>query len=147
MNIMSLTDLIKEWNKDAKVDSTEPGNELLKNPNLHAKYAEQLALHSLALKGARQRQNVVYRIRSDYYNGRMSREELEKNGLPPFQFVLKGDVKTYLDADPALQESEKKAFVHEEAITFLTSVIKAINNRSYDLRGYIDWVKYIQGGR
>lgn len=147
MNIMTLNDLMKEWTADAKVDQTEPGNELLKNPNLHAKYAEQLALHSLALKGSRQRYSVVYRLRSDYYNGRMSREDLEKYALPPFQFVLKGDVKTYLDADPALQELEKRAFVHEESITFLTSVIKAINNRSYDLRGYIDWVKYIQGGK
>jgi hypothetical protein len=147
MNIMTLEQLIQDWQTDAKIDQTEPGNELLKNPNLHSKYSEQLARHSLALKGAKQRYSSVYRIRSDYYNGRMSREELEKNGLPPFQFVLKGDVKTYLDADPALHELEKKMFVHEEAITFLTSVIKAINNRSYDLRGYIDWVKYIQGGR
>ena len=144
---MSLMSLLEEWHKDAKIDSTEPGNELLKNPNLHAKYAEQLSRHSLALKGQRQQYAIQKRFKLDYYNGRLTRDQLEKAGLAPFQFVLKQDIGTYIEADEDLQKIEKKISTHEEAITFLTSVIKAINNRSYDLRGYIEWVKYIQGGK
>lgn len=147
MDIMKLEAIIQMWNVDSKVDATEPGNELLKNPNLHAKYAEQMSRHALALKGARQSYTSLRRSRSDYYSGRMSREDLEKNGLQPFQFVLAKDIGLYLDADPALQEIERRIAVHEEAVTYLQSVIKAIGNRSFDLRGYIDWIKYTQGGK
>lgn len=145
MQIMSLEALITNWAADSKVDISDPGKELLRNPNLHSKYAEQLSRHSLALKGQRFTYNALRRSRSDYYSGRMPREDLEKNGLQPFPFVLKGELGAYLDADPALQQIEQKMAIHEEAVTFLGSVLKAINTRSYDLRGFIEWQKFTAG--
>ena len=143
---LKMEELIAEWNKDSKIDQTEPGKELLRNPNLHAKYNEQLSHHSVALKAQRMAYNSARRFRSDYYQGRLSREQLEQHGLQPFSFVLAKDVGLYLDADPALQEIEKRIILHEEAVTFTLNVLKAINNRSFDIRGFIDWVKYTQGG-
>jgi hypothetical protein len=145
MDRMTLEALNNEWQNDSKIDSTEPGKELLRNPNLHSKYAEQLMRHSLALKGQRLAYNALRRLRSDYYNGRMTQADLEKNGLQQFPLVLKSDIGLYLDADPALQALEQKIAIHEEAITLCGSILKTINNRSFDLRGYIDWIKYTQG--
>lgn len=143
---MSLESLIAEWEKDSKVDLTEPGKELVRNPNLHAKYVEQLSRHSLALKAQRQSYATTKRFKTDYFNGRLTQAELAKAGLMPFQFVLKADIGIYMDADPDLQKIDKKIAVHEESVVFLTNVIKAINNRSWELRGYIDYVKFTAGG-
>lgn len=143
---MSLESLMMEWEKDSKIDTTEPGKELLRNPNLHSKYNTQLALHSTSLKAKRMAYNSARRFRSDYYQGRLSKEQLDQHGLQPFSFVLAKDVSLYLDADPTLQEIEKRIILHEEAVSFLLNVLKAINNRSFDIRGYIEWVKYTQGG-
>lgn len=142
---MTLEWLITEWQKDANVDITEPGLELLKNPSLHAKYCEQLSRHSLALKHQRYSYAITKRFKSDYYNGRLTREQLEKAGLNQFQFILKSDISTYMDADADLQKIDKKIALHEEAVSFLSSVIKAINNRSFDLRGFIDYLKFTGG--
>jgi recombination/repair/ssDNA binding protein UvsY len=147
MERMKLETIISEWERDSKVDVTEPGQALLKNPNLHSKYASQLVQHSLALKAQKHAYNVARRLRSDYYNGRLSEAQLKEHGLQPFTLrLLREDITKYLEADPALQALEAKMSIHEEAITLLGSIIKAISNRSFDIRGYIDWLKYTHGG-
>src|SRR5579872_1177498 len=141
--IMQLKDLIESWKIDAKVDSTEPGKELLKIPNLHARYAEQLAYHSLAMKSKRAEYYSLKKVKIDYYNGRMDAAELAKRGWQPFALILKTDLNTYLDADPDLQDHLYRIALHEETIVFLGSVLKELNNRSFEIRGFCEWQKYL----
>jgi len=145
--MMNLEQLIVEWKADAKMDRSEPGKELLRVPNLHAKYLEQFMAHSRALKEARFAYNVIRRLKSDYYSGRFTAEDYIKHGLPPFQFTLRNDLGSYLEADEDLYKATLKIAVHEEPIIFLTSVLKEINNRSFELKTYVEWLKFSEGGR
>jgi hypothetical protein len=145
MNVISIEQLIEEWNKDSVIDETEPGKELLKIPKLHAKYVSQITAHSIALKMKELEYRVLRKRKVEYYSGRMDQKQLQELGLEPFRFVLKQDLSTYMDADPELIALERKQISNREAIAFCQSVAKELSSRTYALRGHIDWEKFIAG--
>ena len=95
----NIEQIIKLWEKDAEIDQTEPGKELLKIPKLHNKYLSILTKHKIASKKAHFDYLRMRKIKIDYYNGRMDQEELDSHGWTPFQFVLKSDINAYLEGD------------------------------------------------
>lgn len=145
--MMDLTTIIKEWKQDALVDVSEPGSELLKVPNLHAKYCEQHALHSRELRLNRNALACIRRDMTAYYQGRSTPAECAKYGLAPFLYVIAPkDLPVYLEADPRVQKVMEEVGKHEDALSFLDKVVKEINNRSFELRGYLDYLKWSSGG-
>ncbi len=142
---MPLEDLVKHWEADAKVNETEPGSELLRIPNLHAKYAHQLVAHNLAIKAKMFSYNTLKKVKWEYYNGKLDQTELEKRGWEPFRFVLKGDLSVYLEADTDLTNIKSKIAIHEEAVNFCGMVMKEISNRTWQLKTFIDYEKFIRG--
>lgn len=145
MNAIPLNQIIEMWDKDSEVDQTEPGKEIIKIPTLHAKYARLLSAHSLASKQCHIEYARMKKIKYEYYNGKLDTDELKKYGWEPFRFLLKSDIGTYLDADQDLVKITAKIALHEEAITFCSSVLKELNARTYQLRAFMDWEKFIQG--
>lgn len=143
--LLKLEELIASWEKDSMIDDTEPAKELLRVPNLHAKYSQQLVMHNLALKAKNANYYRLRKTKTDYYAGRLSREELAKLGWEPFQFVLKNDMLTYMDADEDLLKIKASMAVHEEASKFCEMIVRELNSRTYQLRAYIDWQKFIGG--
>lgn len=146
MNAVPLNEIIEMWEKDSKVDSTEPGKEIIRIPTLHSKYARILSAHSLASKQCHIEHARMKKLKYEYYNGKLDADELKKYGWEPFRFLLKSDINLYLDADQDLVKITAKLALHEEAITFCSSVLKELNARTYQLRAFMDWEKFIQGG-
>ena len=146
MTPMKLEDIISMWEADAKVDATEPGKEIIKIPNLHAKYARQLTTHSTAMKARWFKYNSLKKVKYEYYSGKMDHVELTKRGWEPFRFVLKGDINTYIDADPDLLEIKAHIIMHEEAISLCGMVMKELSNRTWQIKEYMGWEKFIAGG-
>ena len=145
MNILKLEDLITAWEKDSTINDTEPATELLRVPNLHAKYSQQLVLHNLALKAKTAKYYQLKKLKVDYYAGRLTSEELQKRGWEQFQFVLKEDRQVYIDADEDLLKIKSQMAIHEEASKLAEMIVRELNSRTYQLRSYIDWQKFIQG--
>jgi hypothetical protein len=145
MNPLPLEELVKQWEIDARVNDTEPARELLKIPNLHAKYARQLVAHSLAIKAKNISYNALKKVKWEYYNGKLDQAELDRRGWEPFRFVLKGDIGVYLDADTDLTNIKSRIALHEEGVNFCGMVMKEINNRTWQLKTFVDYEKFIQG--
>jgi hypothetical protein len=145
MIITSLENLIAMWNKDSNIDHTEPGLETLKIPNLHAKYLAQVTANSLALKKLNLEYLQMRKLKNDYYLGRLTQEELKTYNFTPFQFILKSDINLYLDADQDLMKISAKKIPYEEARDFCVAVVKELNSRTYQLRSYIDYLKFSSG--
>jgi len=122
----SLEQVLKFWESDADMDQTEPGKELLKIPKLHNKYLSILTKHKIASKKAHFDYLRMRKIKWEYYTGKMSQEELNEYGWEPFQFTLKSDITTYLEADADLIKLLEKKVYHEETV----SVIESIMNES-----------------
>ena len=145
MIITSLENLIIMWEKDSVIDKSEPGLEMLRIPNLHAKYLAQVTANSLALKKLNLEYLQMRKLKNDYYLGRLTQEELKTYNFTPFQFILKSDINLYLDADQDLMKISAKKIPYEEARDFCVAVVKELNSRTYQLRSYIDYLKFSSG--
>ena len=145
MSIVTLEELMDHWDRDSKVDSTEPGKEVLRIPILHNKYNKFLSQHNLALRKTRMDVAKLRKTKWMYYNGKLSQEELTSLGWEPFPFTLKADLGTYMDADPDMQRMKGKEFLHEECVSFTTNIMKELNARTWQIRSFMDWEKFIMG--
>ena len=99
----TLENILSLWEKDAVIDQTEPSKELIKIPTLHSKYLGILSKHKFASKKAHFDYLKMKKVKTEYYTGKLSQDELSEYGWEPFQFVLKSDMSTYLEADKDLK--------------------------------------------
>ena len=143
----SLEDIIKNWDADSVIDSTEPGKELLKIPTLHNKYLKFLVKHKLAVKRINFEYSKLRRVKEEYYNGSLSQEELEEYGWEPFLLNIKTKmgVEKYLESDKDLVKILEKKIHHDEAVVVCESILQELKSRTFQLRDYISWERFIQG--
>lgn len=141
----NLEQILKYWEKDANIDQTEPGKALLDIPKLHSKYLAILIKHKIASKKAHFDYLRMRKTKIEYYSGRMDQEELDARGWQPFQFVLKSDVNAYLEGDDDLIKLLEKKVYHEESVSVLESIMNELKQRTWQLRDYISWEKFIGG--
>lgn len=146
--LYTLDELIDNWENDSIINKTDIEGDLLKIPNLHAKYASQFVLHTREVRKARVTYNELLRIKTHYYSGNMNNKaDLSKHNWEPFQYTIKGknDIDSYLNADPELNKMKLKVGEHDDCISFCEMVVKEIGARTYQIRSYLDFEKYKQG--
>ena len=140
-----LDDLLEMWRQDSDIDRTEPGKALLDIPKLHSKYLNILSRHRLLSKEAEFKYNKMKKLKWEYYTGKLDDDELKKHGWEPFPFVLKSDITTYLESDEDMSKYLTSKTLHDEIVDVCGSILKELNSRTYQLRSFIDWEKFIQG--
>jgi hypothetical protein len=142
---MKLDELMDLWERDSKIDKTDPSMEIIRIPVLHNHYNKHLTLHNLAVKRAILEIAALRRVKWMYYNGKMDEDELRKHGWEPFPFTLKSDLAVYMEGDEDMSKMMRKKAYHEEASNFCLNVMKELNSRTYQLRAYIDWERFVAG--
>jgi hypothetical protein len=140
-----LDDVLKMWTDDSNIDRTEPGKALIDIPKLHSKYLNILSQHRLLVKDAEFKYNRMKKLKWEYYTGKLDDDDLKKYGWDPFPFTLKSDITTYLDADEDINKYLASKMLHEEVVEVCNAILKELNSRTYQLRSFIDWEKFIQG--
>jgi hypothetical protein len=141
-----MDEILEMWNKDVSYDETELGRESLKNSLLHGKYIKIFHDYKMKEKSLFFELERMRKLRREYYTGRLSEEQLEENGWEPFQFILKTEIKDYLDGDDYIIAIAKKFTYYVEASKVLESIIKQIGSRAYEISKAIDYQRFIQGG-
>lgn len=142
-----LDDILKFWEKDSKVDDTEPSREIIRVPMLHSKYLKIMTEHNMAAKKSNFECTKLRRLKWEYYTGKMSQDELEEHGWEPFRYTLKSDVSTYLESDDDLIKLLQKKIYHEEAVEVCKAIIKELGARTWQLREHMTHERFIQGAR
>ena len=139
--------LMEEWVKDAAYDETEPQKAMANIPKLHAKYLRIMTHHNLLVKKLLSEYNSRRKIKWEYYSGDLNNpEDLKIYGLEPMlKKVLRADLQHYLDSDNELNSILLKKVMHEEIVEFCKQVLKELNNRTWQLKSYMDWEKFIGG--
>jgi len=140
-----IDDLLAEWAKDSVIDRTEPGKALLDIPKLHSKYLNILSNHRLLIRDSEFKYNRMKKLKWEYYTGKLDDDQLKKYGWEPFPFVLKSDITTYLDADEDLTKYLAQRRMHEEIVEVCMSIMKELGARTFQLKDFISWEKFIQG--
>lgn len=143
---MNKTDeLLNMWAKDSVIDRTEPGKELINIPQLHSKYLTILSNNRLLAKESDFKYNKIKKIKWEYYTGKLDDGQLKHYGWEPFPFVLKSEINTYFDSDEDLNKALANKIIHEEVVEICQSILKELNSRTFQLRDFIQWERFIQG--
>lgn len=137
--------LLEEWKKDCKLDKLELSSELRKIPSHQSKYLQILSTHRCAFKEGERRLAKLRRIKYEYYTGRLDQAALKQYGWQSFPFTLKGDLNTYMEADKDLLNARAVLAIHEEVVSVCESIIKELNNRTWQLKEICGWEKFISG--
>ena len=143
---MNLNDYQNYAKNDLILDETQLDTESLKTPQLHSKYLNFLVDEKLRLTKLQYEYKVLRRKKWLYYTGKISQEELEDEGWEPFELtILKTVLDKFLDSDEDLQQIDIHKKYKETVVDYLNEVIKIINNRQWNIRSAIDWLKFTNG--
>lgn len=143
MNLEELKNIIQ---KDLKIDETALDKESANTPQLHNKYLifymdEKMRLKKLEGEAAQLKRNLWL-----YYTGRISQEELTRLGWEPFELnVLKTEADDLIKSDLQWIKMDERMSFQKEKVEYLESVVKIIQNRQWQIRAMIDWIKFTQG--
>lgn len=143
---MNLNDLKAMVADDLVMDDTELDIESLRTPQLHNKYLNFYHDEKLILVKQEEEYKKLYRLKWEYYTGKLDQETLDKLDWEPFQLnILKADIDKYLNADEDLSLIRMRLSYTKEKVDYLEAIIKIISNRQWNIRSAIDWRKFISG--
>ena len=143
---MSLNlEVIQEmWEKDAKIDRDNLHEESLIIPSLHAKYFELYNTIFLLRKKAEQQRKNIRHARYEYYSGKADPEVYVDN---PFGKKIrdKDTMQKYLDADEKLSTTSLKIDYYDTMLVYLESILKVIQNRTFQIKNAIEFMRFQSG--
>ena len=143
---MKLDELSQEWIQDAKIDTTELGIASLKIPELHSKYLKIYFDERRKLKALEFQSKDLSLKKYEYYNGKLSQEELDELNWEPFaKRLMKNEVDMYLDSDKDIINNNVRIINQKEKLAFLEEVLKNVNQRNFQIKNAIEWKKFTQG--
>ena len=140
---MNLDEIQTLWDEDSKIDEDELHTESTKVPSLHAKYYRILNNILILKKVEENKFKQLKKEKWQYYTGKADPEVyIEK----PFDHkVLRQDVDKYMDADEDLIKILSKMDYYQVMLNYLDSILKTINNRTYQIKNSIEWQQFIRG--
>ena len=140
---MNLDEIQSLWNEDSKLDPDNLHTESTNVPTLHAKYYRILNRILLLKKSEENKFKMLKKEKWQYYTGKADPEVyIDK----PFDHkVLRQDVDKYMDADQDLIKQLSKIDYYQVMISYLDSILKTINNRTYQIKNAIEWQQFIRG--
>lgn len=143
---MKLEEIHSAWTLDAKINPLDLSGESLNTPKLHGKYLKILSEERLKLKKLRSSKDELTLAKTEYFMGKMAREDMQARGWEPFAMrLLKQDVPTYMNADQDVIRLNLQIGLQEEKVEVLESIMKTIANRGFQIKNYIDWKKFENG--
>lgn len=146
----TLEEIMEEWETDCIIPKNDLAETSRQTPQLHAKYLAALSQAKLRLKKAEMDQKTLLRLKWEWYNGKMSQQQIEKlgwdydplNGLK----IMKGEMDYYYDSDKEIQESELKIQYLKNMIDMLSDIVDALKWRHQTIGNMIRWKVFEAGG-
>lgn len=143
---MKLEDIFDEWEKDSKIDRQILDQEVLAISTLHAKYHKIFTYERLSLKKLEAELKELKLLKFEFYTQGPTKEAIDAGWrLPPIGKVLKADAGNYVDADRDIINLTLKIGLQHEKITLLESIIRTLQNRGYNIKSAIDFIKFTAG--
>lgn len=143
---MSLKAVKAAWANDCRIDITKLTDQALDVPKLHSKYYELLLDAQKAHQAMDHAYKALKKIKTEYYLGLLSKEELKEYGWDQFlKKIIRSDLHIYLDADRDMQQTEIDLKETEQTVKFLESILANIHQRNYTIKNSIDYARFLNG--
>ena len=141
---MNLEQIQEMWEKDSKIDPDNLHDESLKIPQLHSKYYTLYNTITLLRERAREQYNKVRLERYNYYTGKATAEVYAEEPFP-YKVREKDAIQRHLEADDRMNKVDMKIKYYDIMLKFLEEVIRAVSNRTYQIKNAIEWNKFQAG--
>lgn len=134
---MKLEQMMELAEQDAKIDYTEIGQEALKTTTLIVKWLKIFSTEKVTYLQLKRQYDGDKKEKWEYYSGK---------GEKPFEHrLLKTDVPLYLDNDPDLTKIKDRLDLQEVKLNFIETFIKALQQRGYNVKAALDYLKFTSG--
>ena len=142
--MIDLESLQKMWEEDSEIDKDNLHDESLNIPSLHAKYFQLYNTIFLLRKKAEQQRKNIRHERYEYFSGKADPDVYVKDPFPK-KIRDKDTMQKYLDADEKLANSSLKIEYYATMLTYLESILKVIQNRTYQIKNAIEFMRFNSG--
>ena len=142
--MIDLESLQKMWEEDSEIDKDNLHDESLKIPQLHAKYFDLYNTIFLLRKKADQQRKNIRHERYEYFSGKADPDVYIKDPFPK-KIRDKDPMQKYLDADGKLSNSSLKIEYYDTMLTYIESILKVIQNRTYQIKNAIEFMRFQSG--
>lgn len=132
------------WKKDSKIDVDNLHTESLNIPSLHAKYFDLYNTIYLLKKKAEQQKKNIRHEKYEYFTGKADPEVYLENPFPK-KIRDKETLQGYLDSDEKLSQVVLKIEYYETLLNYIESILKVIQNRTYQIKNAIEFIKFQAG--
>ena len=141
---MNLEQIQEMWEKDSRIDPDNLHDESLKIPQLHSKYYTLYNTITLLREKAREQYSKVRLERYNYYTGKATAEVYAEEPFP-YKVREKDAIQRHLEADDKMNKVDMKIKYYDIMLKFLEEVIRAVSNRTYQIKNAIEWNKFQAG--
>ena len=141
---MNLEQIQEMWEKDSHIDPDNLHDESLKIPQLHSKYYTLYNTITLLREKAREQYSKVRLERYNYYTGKAPAEVYVEEPFP-YKVREKDAIQRHLEADDKMNKVDMKIKYYDIMLKFLEEVIRAVSNRTYQIKNAIEWNKFQAG--
>lgn len=143
---MKIEEIQELWNQDSEINRHALDDESLKIPKLHSKYYSFYSKERL-LKFKLEAEMKKLKLEKFEFYSQGPSEETKKKGwkYPAKGLILKTEIPMYIEADSDIINLTLKIALQNEKTEFLESCIKSLNNRGFNIKSAIDFIKWTAG--
>jgi len=141
---IDLDSIQKMWENDSKIDIDNLHTESLNIPMLHAKYFDLYNTIFLLKKKAEQQKKKVRHAKYEYFTGKADPEVYLENPFPK-KIRDKETLQGYLDSDENLSQIVLKIEYYDTLLNYIESILKMIQNRTYQIKNSIEFIRFQSG--
>jgi glycosidase len=144
---MQIEDVSAMWAEDCHINRNDLTVETLRTANLHQKYLDLLMRCKNKLIKYSSDFMAMRELKTRYYNGELSQEELYEHNLKQYQGLkpLKSAMVEKLDGDADLLQIKMKVQYVENMVYMLESILSQIKGRDWQIKNHIDLIKFQAG--
>lgn len=143
---MKLDEIQELWNTDVEISEHELDSESLKIPKLHSKYYNIYTKEKLLLYKLESELKFLKLEKYEFYSQGHTKETMEKGWIMPAKgVIIKSEIPIYMEGDKDIIDLNLRIAVQKEKTEFLESIIKSLNNRGFQIKSAIDFMKWKSG--
>ncbi len=142
---MKLEEIQVLWESDVNLDINKLEINAIETAKLHAKYYKIYSQEKMLLEKFKADLKILKLEKYEFYDQGPSKETQEKGWVFPSKRLLKSEISIYMEGDKDIINQTLKIALQQEKVDFLKSCIENINNRNFNIRAAIDFLKFKAG--
>jgi hypothetical protein len=145
---MKIEDIEKFWDSDSIVDKAHLDDEALKIPQLHNKYQKLFRKAKAELRQLEVEKKKVYSLLYEYWTGGFNTNAtalaLLQKPIQPKK-LLKDAVERNIQQEDSYIDACNAVSEQEDLIDYIVEIVKQINNRSFQIKNSLEFLKWTKG--